>query len=67
VERATGIGGVFVRSPDPDALRAWYAEHLGLQLEDFGGAVLRSSGGETLVWGVFAQATPTTSVRARSR
>ena len=36
MERATGIGGVFVRSPDPDALRAWYATHLGLQLEDFG-------------------------------
>ena len=54
MERATGIGGVFVRSPDPDALRAWYAKHLGLELEDFGGAVLRSSGGETLVWAVFA-------------
>jgi hypothetical protein len=37
VERATGIGGVFVRSPDPDALRAWYAKHLGLELEGFGG------------------------------
>jgi predicted enzyme related to lactoylglutathione lyase len=33
VERATGIGGVFVRSPHPDALRAWYAEHLGLELQ----------------------------------
>jgi predicted enzyme related to lactoylglutathione lyase len=54
VERATGIGGVFVRSADPDALRAWYAKHLGLELDDFGGAVLRSSGGETLVWAVFA-------------
>jgi catechol 2,3-dioxygenase-like lactoylglutathione lyase family enzyme len=53
VERATGIGGVFVRSPRPDALRAWYAEHLGFQLEEFGGAVLRSGGGETLVWAVF--------------
>ena len=54
MERATGIGGVFVRSARPDALRAWYAEHLGLELEEFGGAVLRSSGGETLVWAVFA-------------
>jgi catechol 2,3-dioxygenase-like lactoylglutathione lyase family enzyme len=53
VERATGIGGVFVRSSRPDALRAWYAEHLGLELEEFGGAVLRSSGGETLTWAVF--------------
>ena len=54
MERATGIGGVFVRSACPDALRAWYAEHLGLELEKFGGAVLRSSGGETLTWAVFA-------------
>jgi predicted enzyme related to lactoylglutathione lyase len=57
VERATGIGGVFVRYPRAEALRAWYAEHLGLALEDFGGAVLRSSGGETLVWAVFADDT----------
>ncbi len=54
MERATGIGGVFVRSPRPGALRAWYAEHLGLELQDFGGAVLTSSGGETLTWAVFA-------------
>jgi predicted enzyme related to lactoylglutathione lyase len=54
VERATGIGGVFVRSANPDALRAWYAEHLGLELEAFGGVSLRSRGGETLTWAVFA-------------
>jgi predicted enzyme related to lactoylglutathione lyase len=54
VERATGIGGVFVRSTRPDALRAWYAEHLGLELQEFGGAVLTSGGGETLIWAVFA-------------
>jgi predicted enzyme related to lactoylglutathione lyase len=54
VERVTGIGGVFIRSAQPEALRAWYAEHLGLELEDFGGAVLRSAGGETLTWAVFA-------------
>jgi len=53
VERATGIGGVFVRSAQPDRLRAWYLEHLGLELEEWGGAVLRSGGGETLTWSVF--------------
>jgi predicted enzyme related to lactoylglutathione lyase len=42
------------RSPRPDALRAWYAEHLGLELAEFGGAVITSSGGETLVWAIFA-------------
>lgn len=30
VERATGIGGVFFRAEDPDALTRWYAEHLGI-------------------------------------
>ena len=26
----TGFGGAFVRADDPEALRAWYEEHLGL-------------------------------------
>ena len=30
MERVTGIGGVFMRSSDPDALSRWYAEHLGI-------------------------------------
>jgi predicted enzyme related to lactoylglutathione lyase len=53
MERVTGIGGVFLRARDPAALAAWYAEHLGIELEDWGGAVLRSPGGETLVWAAF--------------
>ena len=53
MERVTGIGGVFLRSRDPEALSAWYAEHLGLDVEDWHGAVLRASGGETLVWAPF--------------
>lgn len=28
--KAGGVGGVFLRSKDPKALYAWYAEHLGL-------------------------------------
>ncbi|MBK9778179.1 MAG: VOC family protein [bacterium] len=40
--RITGIGGIFFKSQgDSAALAAWYQTHLGLQLEDFGGAVLR--------------------------
>jgi predicted enzyme related to lactoylglutathione lyase len=38
VARVTGIGGVFVRSPDPTALAAWYARHLGVPTERYGGA-----------------------------
>ncbi len=40
--RITGVGGVFFKSKgDGAALAAWYRKHLGLRLEDFGGAVLR--------------------------
>ncbi|QHN04951.1 VOC family protein [Granulicella sp. WH15] len=30
--RVTGIGGIFLRAQDPKTLRAWYAEHLGLDV-----------------------------------
>ena len=53
VERVTGIGGIFLRARDPAALAAWYAEHLGIDVEEWHGSVLRASGGETLVWAVF--------------
>ena len=33
-----GLGGVFVRARDPEALAAWYREHLGFEVRDFGGA-----------------------------
>ena len=36
--RITGIGGVFFRARDPKALAAWYAQHLGIQLTEWGGA-----------------------------
>ncbi|MCK8462287.1 VOC family protein [Aliiroseovarius sp. S1339] len=39
--KVTGIGGVFIKSTgDGAALAAWYQTHLGIALEDFGGAVL---------------------------
>jgi len=30
MERVTGMGGVFFRARDPEALGRWYAEHLGV-------------------------------------
>lgn len=40
--RVTGIGGVFLKCKgDSAALAAWYQTHLGLKLEDFGGAILK--------------------------
>jgi len=34
--KVTGIGGIFFRSKDPNATRAWYAQHLGLAMTEYG-------------------------------
>lgn len=40
--KVTGIGGIFFKSrSDRAALAEWYRTNLGLQLESFGGAILR--------------------------
>lgn len=52
-ERVLGIGGVFFRSNDPETLKRWYGEHLGIQLEDFG-AVFTAVEGDMTVWAPFA-------------
>ncbi len=39
--RVVGLGGVFIKSRDPAALRAWYRKHLGLAIDDtYGGCTL---------------------------
>ena len=54
MERITGIGGVFLRAKDPDALMAWYRNNLGIEPEPGGPyATLQSTGGETTVWSLF--------------
>lgn len=37
--KVTGIGGVFFKAKDPVKLRQWYADHLGMSLQDWGGVV----------------------------
>ena len=40
--RVTGIGGVFFKAQDPEALAAWYQQHLGVPFEPKKGcAILR--------------------------
>jgi predicted enzyme related to lactoylglutathione lyase len=39
--RVTGVGGIFLKSKDPKALRAWYRDVLGISIESWGGAMLR--------------------------
>lgn len=35
--RVTGIGGVFLKSDDPEATRSWYQKHLGIKSGKWGG------------------------------
>lgn len=37
--RVLGLGGLFFKSDDPEATRAWYAKTLGLAFSDWGGVV----------------------------
>ncbi|MCA9905012.1 MAG: VOC family protein [Anaerolineae bacterium] len=34
MKRVTGIGGIFFKVNDPQALGEWYSKHLGLELEE---------------------------------
>jgi predicted enzyme related to lactoylglutathione lyase len=59
MKRVTGIGGIFIKSDDPQRLREWYRRHLGINFEDWGGFGFswKSSdnpeGVGTTVWNVF--------------
>ncbi|HKD11377.1 MAG TPA: VOC family protein [Thermoanaerobaculia bacterium] len=37
MKRVTGIGGIFFKAQEPEKLGAWYKEHLGLDVEPWGG------------------------------
>lgn len=37
MKRVTGIGGIFFHARDPAALRAWYKQHLGIDVQAWGG------------------------------
>ncbi len=59
MKRVTGLGGIFFKSKNPQALGAWYKEHLGIAVEEWGGAAFRWATPEkpattgTTVWSPF--------------
>jgi len=59
MKRVTGIGGIFFKAKDPKALGVWYREHLGIDVEEWGGASFRWKGPDnpegvgTTVWSLF--------------
>ncbi len=61
--KITGIGGVFFKSTgDHKELAAWYQKHLGLELEPWGGAIIKwpddkADDGGLTVWNAAAKDT----------
>jgi len=41
MKRVTGIGGIFFKAKDPTSLQTWYKDHLGIDVQDWGGATFR--------------------------
>lgn len=44
MKRVTGIGGIFFKARDPQALGAWYKAHLGIDVQEWGGAAFAWAG-----------------------
>ena len=46
MKRVTGIGGIFFKAKDAPALQAWYKRHLGIDVQEWGGAAFDWSDAE---------------------
>lgn len=58
MKRVTGIGGIFFKAKDAPALHAWYKRHLGIDVQQWGGAAFnwadsdgKPTGGST-IWSI---------------
>lgn len=64
MQRVTGIGGIFFKSRDSAKLRAWYAQHLGIDTGPEGGISFewrekdRPERVGFTVWSIFPHNTP---------
>jgi predicted enzyme related to lactoylglutathione lyase len=55
MRRVIGLGGVFFKARDPEALYAWYEKHLGIKRDDSHSAMFFNKGDEDglIVWSIF--------------
>lgn len=59
MRRVTGIGGIFIKSANPQRMRDWYQKHLGINVEAWGGTAFSWKGPQnpegvgTTVWNIF--------------
>ena len=40
MKRVTGIGGIFFKCKDPESVKKWYNDHLGIKSDQYGGAFI---------------------------
>jgi predicted enzyme related to lactoylglutathione lyase len=58
MKRVTGIGGIFFKANDPKTLQAWYKQHLGIDVQPWGGAAFTWTDNEgkpfagTTIWSI---------------
>ena len=58
MKRVTGIGGIFFKAKDAPALHAWYKQHLGIDVQPWGGTAFSWADpdgtpvGGTTVWSI---------------
>jgi predicted enzyme related to lactoylglutathione lyase len=58
MKRVTGIGGIFFKARDPAALRTWYRQRLGIDVQDWGGTAFTWTDtdgkpvGGTTIWSI---------------
>ena len=54
-DRVTGIGGIFFKAKDPDKLKAWYVENLGVPADENGYIVfeVKDDPGPSTAWSTF--------------
>ncbi|RAP56293.1 VOC family protein [Oleiagrimonas sp. MCCC 1A03011] len=57
--KVTGLGGIFFKARDPQALSAWYREHLGLEIGEWGGAMFAEDASRSgyMLWSPFKEDT----------
>jgi predicted enzyme related to lactoylglutathione lyase len=60
MQRVTGLGGIFFLVNDPVAMRDWYRRHLGIDIQEWGGATFpppvappgAPEGADATVWSI---------------
>lgn len=62
MKKVTGIGGIFFKSKDPDTIKKWYQDHLGLPVNPYGASFewrqeVDPSKKGTTIWSPFKEST----------